>query len=129
MGFSLKKTFKKVSKAVTKTAKSFVNAGTDAVKSAARGDLGGLADAATRAATGGTISLGDKGGVLNANLTNQPKQTSDVPVATATEDADLLAYVNNLRSRKSRRSRASTDNTGGAYTDNNKLSNSTPLGV
>ena len=129
MGFSLKKTFKKVAKAVTKTAKSFVTAGTDAVKSAARGDLGGLADAAARAASGGTISLGDKGGVLNANLTNQPKQTSDVPVVTATEDADLLAYVNNLRSRKSRRSRASTDNTGGAYTDNNKLSNSTPLGV
>ncbi len=129
MGFSLKKTFKKVAKAVTKTAKSFVSAQIDAVKSAARGDLGGLADAATRAATVGTISLGDKGGVLNANLTNQPKQTSDVPVATATEDADLLAYVNNLRSRKSRRSRASTNNTGGAYADNNKLSNSTPLGV
>ncbi len=126
MGFNVGKVFKKAVKAVTKTAKSFVTVPTDALKAVAKGDLGGLADAAARAASAGTISLGDKG-VLNANMTNQPKQASDA--VAQSDDDSLLAYVSALRTRKARRNRASTDNTGGTYADGNKLSGSTPLGV
>nr|DAJ09889.1 MAG TPA: virion assembly protein [Bacteriophage sp.] len=129
MGKSISKAFKSVTKAVTKTVKSFATAGTDAIKSIGRGDIAGLADAATRAASGGTISLGDKG-VLNAGLTNQPKQTTQVPAATQAEADGLLNYVADLRTRKSRRSRASTVNTDGSASSNgNKLSGTTALGV
>lgn len=136
------KAVKSVTKAVTKTvqkavkatgtaAKSFATAGFDGVKSLAKGDLGGVADAATRAASGGTISLGDKG-LLNANMTNKPKEAS-AAATTANTDLQtdgLLQYVSDLRSRKSRRSRASTNNTNGANsTDPNKLSGTTALGV
>lgn len=125
------KTVKKVAKTAGKAAKSFATAGVDGVKSLAQGDLGGVADAAARAASFGTISTGDKG-VLNANLTNKPKEVSD-PVITANADLQtdgLLQYVSDLRTRKSRRNRASTNNTGGANsTDPNKLSGTTALGV
>lgn len=125
------KAVKSVTKAVKKVTKSVVKAGTDGISSLLKGDLGGVADAAARAASFGTISTGDKG-VLNANLTNQPKEIS-TPVATANTDLQtdgLLQYVSDLRPRKSRRNRASTNNTGGANsTDPNKLSGTTVLGV
>lgn len=125
MGKSIKKAFK----SVTKVIKSVATAGTDAIKSIGRGDLGGLADAAARAASMGTVSLGDKG-VLNANLTNKPKDKTAVPIATQAEADGLLNYVSDLRTRKARRNRSSTNNTGGVNgTDGNKLSGTTALGV
>lgn len=125
------KTVKKAVKATGKAAKSFVKAPFDGTKALLKGDLGGVADAAARAASAGTISLGDKG-VLNANLTNQPKEVSDAaPAANTDLQTDgLLQYVSDVRPRKSRRNRASTNNTGGANsTDPNKLSGTTALGV
>jgi len=137
MGKSISKAFKSVTKAVKKvvktvgkTASSFATAGVDAVKSAAKGDLGGLADSMTRAATDGTVSLGDKGGVLNAGLTNKPKEVTQVVQSQQDEADGLLNYVSDLRARKQRRSRASTNNTDGSSSGNgNKLSGTTTLGV
>ncbi len=118
-----------ITKPIKKVVKSVVSAGTDAIKSVAKGDIGGLADAAARAASMGTISLGDKG-IVNANLTNQPKQLEQTPTAVQNEAEGLLDYVSDLRTRKARRSRSSTNNTGGASTtDGNKLSGTTALGV
>lgn len=129
MGKSISKAFKKVTKAVGKVAKSFVTTPTDALKALGRGDLGGLADAATRAVSYGTVSLGDKG-VLNAGITSKAKETNIVPIATQAEADGLLNYVSDLRTRKSRRNRASTNNTAGVNgTDGNKLSGTTALGV
>lgn len=129
MGKSIGKAFKSVTKAVSKVVKSVATAGTDAIKAVGRGDIGGLADAATRAASMGTVSLGDKG-LLNAGLTNKPKQLTQMPTAAQDEAEGLLNYVSDLKNRKSRRSRSSTNNTGGASTaDGNKLSGTTALGV
>lgn len=123
------KVVKAVTKPIKKVVKSVVSAGTDAIKSVAKGDIGGLADAATRAASMGTISLGDKG-LLNAGLTSQPKQLTQMPTAAQDEAEGLLNYVSDLKNRKSRRSRSSTNNTGGASAaDGNKLSGTTALGV
>lgn len=138
MGFSLKKVtksitkpIKKAVKAVGKAASSFATAGVDGVKAAAKGDLGGIADAATRAATYGTVSLGDKG-ILKANLTNQPKEIIQ-QVAAGNQQSEfdgLLAYVNEQRNRRAKRSRASTNNTNGSTAVNgNQLSGTTALGV
>lgn len=124
MGKSIKKAFKSVGKVF----KSVVKAPTDALKALGRGDIGGIADAATRAASMGTISLGDKG-LLNAGLTNKAKEISEVPTAVKTEADGLLNYVSDLHARKSRRNRASTNNTGGSSVDGNKLSGTTALGV
>lgn len=132
MGKSVSKTFKSVTKAVTKSVKSWASAPIDGVKAALKGDIGGIADAATRSATYGTVSLGDKGGLIKAGLTNEPKikQTTQIPAATQAEADGLLNYVADLRTRKSRRSRASTVNTDGSASSNgNKLSGTTALGV
>lgn len=124
----MSKVVKAVTKPVKKVVKSVVSAGTDAVSSLIKGDLGGVADAAVRGATMGTISLGDKG-IVNANLTNQPKlPTATTP--TQQEAEGLLNYVSDLRTRKARRNRASTVNTSGSTSsDANKLSGTTALGV
>lgn len=128
MGKSIKKAFKSVTKAVGKVIKSGISAPTDALKALGRGDIGGIADAATRVASWGTVSLGDKG-LLNAGLTNKAKEITEVPTAVKTEADGLLNYVSDLHARKSRRNRASTNNTGGSSVDGNKLSGTTALGV
>lgn len=135
MGFSFKKVtksitkpIKKAVKSVGKAASSYVTAGIDGVKAAANGDLGGIADAATRAATYGTVSLGDKG-ILKANLTNQSGTTTQ-DINQQDESDGLLAYVNEQRNRKAKRNRASTNNTNGSVAVNgNQLSGTTALGV
>lgn len=122
----LGKTLKKAVKSVTKVAKSVVSAGTDAIKAAAKGDLTGLADAAARAASMGTISLKDKG-LLNANL--GVKQDTELPAVDNSYDG-LLAYVDGQRFRRAKRNRQSTNNTNGSNTvDGNRLSGTTALGV
>lgn len=124
----MSKVVKAITKPVKKVVKSIVSAGTDGVSSLIKGDLGGVADAAVRGATMGTISLGDKG-IVNANMTNQPKlPTATTP--TQQEAEGLLNYVSDLRTRKARRNRASTVNTSGSTSsDANKLSGTTALGV
>ena len=122
----LGKSLKKAVKSVAKVAKSVVSAGTDAIKSVAKGDLTGLADAAARAATMGTISLNDKG-LLNANL--GVKQDTELPTVDNSYDG-LLAYVDGQRFRRAKRNRQSTNNTNGSKTvDGNRLSGTTALGV
>ena len=121
------KVIKSVVKSVGKAVKSIASAGTDGISSLLKGDIGGVADAATRAVSMGTLSLGDKG-VINANLTNQPKLTSNS--VNESEPDGLMQYVSEAKTRKSRRSRASTNNTEGSMSGNaNKLSGTTSLGV
>lgn len=125
----MSKVVKAITKPVKKVVKSVVSAGTDAVSSLVKGDLGGVADAAVRGATMGTISLGDKG-IVNANLTNQPKLPTATTPTQQQETEGLLNYVSDLRTRKARRNRASTVNTSGSTSsDANKLSGTTALGV
>lgn len=124
------KAIKTVAKPVVKATKSFATAGVDAVKSVAKGDVNGLLDAGARAASGGTISLQGKNGVLNTGLLDTKVKTVNTPVNTDIETDGLLQYVSDLRTRKSRRNRASTNNTAGsASSDANKLSGTTALGV
>ncbi|MBQ8482430.1 MAG: hypothetical protein IJ532_08135 [Alphaproteobacteria bacterium] len=128
LGKSLKKAVKKVTKAVTKVVGSRVTAGIDAIKSVAKGDLTGVADAATRVASGGTISLKDKG-LLNANLGIE-QNVEAPPIQTEQPYDGLLAYVTDQRNRRAKRNRQSTNNTSGSNTvDGNKLSGTTALGV
>ena len=123
------KPIKSVVKSVSKAAKSVLTAGTDGVSSLLKGDIGGVADAAARAASMGTVSLGDKG-VVNLNLTNQPKLETAPVTQTEAKAEGLQQYVSDARSRKNRRSRSSTNNTDGSMTSNsNKLSGTTALGV
>lgn len=121
------KVIKSVVKSVGKVVKSGLTSGIDGVSSLLKGDIGGVADAVTRAGSLGTISLGDKG-IINANLTNQPKLTSNF--VNESEPDGLMQYVSEAKTRKSRRSRASTNNTDGSMSGNaNKLSGTTSLGV
>ena len=123
-------TVKAVTKPVTKVAKSFATAGVDAVKSVAKGDVNGLLDAGARAASGGTISLQGKNGIINTGLLDTKVKTTNTPVNTDIETDGLLQYVSDLRTRKSRRNRASTVNTDGSASNNlNKLGGTTALGV
>lgn len=125
LGKSLKKSVKKVTKAVTKVVNSRATAGIDAIKSVAKGDLIGVADAAVRVASGGTTSLKDKG-LLNANI--GVEQNVEAPPIQTTDS--LLAYVTDQRNRRAKRNRQSTNNTNGSNTvDGNKLSGTTALGV
>ena len=128
-GAKMGKVIKSVVKSVSKAAKSVLTAGTDGVSSLLKGDIGGVADAAARAASMGTVSLGDKG-VVNLNLTNQPKLETAPVTQTEAKAEGLQQYVSDARSRKNRRSRSSTNNTGGSMaSDANKLSGTTALGV
>lgn len=120
---------KAVTKTVTKAVKSATKASFDAVKSVAKGDVRGLLDAGARVASAGTISLQGKNGVVNTHLLDQVKTPSS-PVQNDIETDGLLQYVSDLRTRKSRRNRASTNNTDGSVASNpNKLSGTTALGV
>lgn len=133
------KAAKAVTKAVTSTVKSvaktatkaFVQPSIDVVKSVAKGDIKGVADAAARVASAGTISLKGDSGVLNTHLLDKEVKQPSTPVAQKDIETDgLLQYVSDLRTRKSRRNRASTNNTeGSASTNANKLSGTTALGV
>lgn len=60
--------------------KSWVSAPFDAVKSAAKGDIGGVLDAAARTASGGTLGK-KKGSILNAD------DLTGVTAANAAKDA------------------------------------------
>lgn len=126
---SVTKVVKKAVKATAKTAESFVKSPIDQAKSLAKGDLMGSLDAATRAVTGGIVSLEDKG-LLNANLNPKVKDASDPVQQTDTQTDGLLQYVSDLRTRKARRNRTSTNNTDGSASGSaNKLSGTTALGV
>lgn len=129
LGKSLKKAFKKATKAVTKTVKSVVTSGADAIKAVSKGDLTGLADAAVRMSSAGTISLKDKG-LLNAGL-GVEQQVEAPPTQTTEQPYDgLLAYVTDQRNRRAKRNRQSTNNTNGnTKVDGNRLSGTTALGV
>ncbi|MBR3676565.1 MAG: hypothetical protein IKN71_05480 [Alphaproteobacteria bacterium] len=128
LGKSLKKAFKKATKAVTKTVKSVVTSGTDAIKAVSKGDLTGLADAAVRMSSAGTISLKDKG-LLNAGL-GVEQQVEAPPTQTEQPYDGLLAYVTDQRNRRAKRNRQSTNNTNGnTKVDGNRLSGTTALGV
>lgn len=123
------KAVKKTVKTVGKTAKSFATAGFDGVKSLAKGDLGGVADAAIRASSGGTVSLQGKGGIINSSMLKTPQEQTLDTSGVEESPEGLLAYVDQQRNRRSKRSRQSTNNTNGAYSDSNKLSGTTALGV
>lgn len=124
------KAVKKTVKTVGKTAKSFATAGFDGVKSLAKGDLNGVADAAIRASSGGTVSLQGKGGIINSSMLKTPQeQVLNNSGVEEEKPEGLLAYVDSQRNRRAKRSRQSTNNTNGSYSDGNKLSGTTALGV
>ena len=159
MGFSLKKAVKSVTKAVTKpvtnVVKSTGKAGENYVSGAkhlVQGDISGaiskvgnVLENAGNVASYGTVDLtGRKDGFVNIDAdkyadaaygavkslvgANKVKDKSTAMTDTATDG--LLQYVSDLRTRKARRNRASTNNTAGsASSDANKLSGTTALGV
>lgn len=128
------KTVKSVAKAVTKTVKKVANVaaaplvGTvGAAKSLLSGDIDGATRNLIKSATAGIVDpTGTGGGIIN---TGKIKNASD-PVNSQNDYDQLLAYISDLRDRKARRNRGSTNNTDGANTssDYNKLSGTTLLG-
>ena len=155
MGKAAKAVTKTVSKAVKTVAKPVTNVVRNTgkiaenyvsgIKHMAQGDFKGALKKATNAleygagnATFGAVDFsGDKKGFINIDadkyadaLMGKVKSPSTPVSQTDIETDGLLQYVSDLRTRKSRRNRASTNNTGGANsTDPNKLSGTTALGV
>lgn len=161
MGFNVKKTFKKATKAVTKPIKNVIKStgkavenSVSAVKHLATGDVSGAISKvgnvwqnANNVASYGTVDLTGRGdGIINIDADKygdaaygavksligaNKEKTSSSPTQSTTNDWDSLdAYVADLRARKRRRSRASTNNiTSTASADTNKLSGTTALGV
>lgn len=158
MGKVAKSVTKAVTKTVKKAAdmgKNFVQSVGKAAETAvsgtaklATGDVSGALDKYGRTAinlanvsTGGSLDLsGRNNGVINMNtpeyyntaasLIKGTKSSGNTTTETDTETDGLLQYVSDLRTRKARRSRASTNNTsGGSTSDSNKLSGTTALGV
>lgn len=128
MGKSVKKIVKSVAKVVTAPIKAPIKAATSLLKGDIKGTLNGL----TEGATGGLVSLQGKDALINTKLLETPKviDTSNAVKQTDAETDGLLQYVSDLRTRKARRNRASTDNTGNSNnTSANKLSGVTALGV
>lgn len=137
-------------KATTNMVKSVGNAtgsAVGAVGSLAKGDVKGavrkVTDVAANAgniATMGSVDLtGRKNGFVNVNKEKyidsvigvNAEKTPEVKTSEIDAETDgLLQYVSDLRTRKSRRNRASTNNTDGNASGNvNKLSGTTALGV
>lgn len=160
MGKSIKKVTKAITKTVKAVAKPAVKATTNMVKSIgnatgsavgavgslAKGDVKGavrkVTDVAANAgniATMGSVDLtGRKNGFVNIDknkyvdsVIGVAKEKSAPAVSQTDLETDgLLQYVADLRTRKSRRNRASTNNTDGNASNNvNKLSGTTALGV
>lgn len=156
MGKAAKAVTKTVSKAVssaTKAVGSVVKSSGKAIESTvssakhlAQGDVKGavrkLTDVAANAgnvASMGTVDLtGRKQGVINIDknkyvdsVIGVAKEKSAPAVSQTDLETDgLLQYVADLRTRKSRRNRASTVNTDGSASNNlNKLGGTTALGV
>ena len=131
MGKAEKAVTKTVSKAVssaTKAVSNVVKAPVKTVTSLAKGDIKGVADGLTKTATFGTVGLQGKYAIVNTGILDKVKAT-DTPVTDIQTDG-LLQYVSDLRTRKARRNRASTNNTAGSVNgDANKLSGTTALGV
>ena len=157
---SITKSVKKAVNSATKATKNFVKSAgksvetsVSAVKHLAQGDVSGAISKIGKAAenmgntaTFGTADFtGRNDGMVNidadkyANAAygaikslvggNKVKDKS-TSVNTDIETDGLLQYVSDLRTRKSRRSRASTNNTDGSASNNtNKLSGTTALGV
>lgn len=148
------KAVKSVAKATTNSVKNVVvstgkglESSVSSVKHLAQGDVKGavrkLTDVAANAgnvASYGAVDLtGRKDGIINIDKNKyvdsvigvNKEKKEQTPTNTANADIDgLLQYVSDLRSRKARRSRASTNNTGGgSSSDTNKLSGITALGV
>lgn len=152
MGKAAKAVTKTVSKAVsgaTKAVGSVVKSSGKAIESTvssvkhlAQGDVKGavrkLTDVAANdvnVATMGAVDLtGRKQGIVNIDKNKYVDSVIGVAKEKSTpavsETDGLLQYVADLRTRKSRRNRASTVNTdGSAYNNLNKLGGTTALGV
>lgn len=104
MGFSIKKVVKSVIKPVSKAFYSFATAGTDAIKSIGRGDVGGILDAAARAASAGTLSISDKGLINPASVAKTLGMSNSSPmgitIAGATGIAKKKGLLSQLRQGK-----------------------------
>lgn len=128
------KAAKAVTKAVTKTVKKAVKVATSPIKgtigaatSLLSGDIDGAAKNLVKSASYGAVDLTGSGdGLINSG---KIKNASD-PINAQNDYDQLLAYISDLRDRKARRNRSSTNNTDGANTstDYNKLSGTTLLG-
>lgn len=155
MGKAAKAVTKTVSKAVSSATKAVgsvvkssgkaIESTVSSVKHLAQGDVKGavrkLTDVAANAgnvASMGTVDLtGRKQGVVNIDknkyvdsVIGVAKEKSASVSQTDLETDGLLQYVADLRTRKSRRNRASTVNTDGSASNNlNKLGGTTALGV
>ena len=136
-------------KAGTNVVKSVGNAtgsAVGAVGSLAKGDVKGAVRKATdvmanagNVVTGGSVDLtGRKNGFVNVNekkyvdniIGVNAEKTPEVKTSEIDAETDgLLQYVSDLRTRKSRRNRASTNITDGNSGNVNKLSGTTALGV
>ena len=155
MGKAAKAVTKTVSKVVKTAAKPVTNVVRNTgkiaenyvsgIKHMAQGDFKGALKKATNAleygagnVTAGTVDFsGDKKGFINidadkyADTLMGKVKTPSTPVSQTDLETDgLLQYVADLRTRKSRRNRASTVNTDGSASNNlNKLGGTTALGV
>lgn len=155
MGKAAKAVTKTVSKAVSSATKAVgsvvkssgkaIESTVSSVKHLAQGDVKGavrkLTDVAANAgnvASMGTVDLtGRKQGIVNIDknkyvdsVIGVAKEKSAPVSQTDLETDGLLQYVADLRTRKSRRNRASTVNTDGSASNNlNKLGGTTALGV
>lgn len=146
------KAVKSVAKATTNSVKNVVvstgkglESSVSSVKHLAQGDVKGAVRKLTdgvanygNIASYGMVDLtGRKDGIINIDKNKyvdsvigvNKVKTPSTPVDTNTEIDGLLQYVSDLRSRKARRNRASTNNTDGTSSNTNKLSGITALGV
>lgn len=85
-----------------KAVKAVVNAPVKAVKSIAKGDIAGVANAAVNAATFGTVSVNDKSGVVDVakttsdvlgQITGTTALTNAIEEAQATQEAQANALI------------------------------------
>lgn len=118
MGFSVKKIVKKVTKAINKAGKSFITAGTDAVKSIGRGDVGGILDAAARAASAGTLSLSTKGIINPASVAKNLGMSISAPEGVAT--TGILAGISKKKGLLSQLRQGKGGEGGGSFTSTAK---------
>lgn len=114
----IKKTVKKATKAITKAGTSFVTAGTDAIKSIGKGDVGGILDAAARATSAGILSFSDKGLINPTSAAKTLGMSTSSPGGVAT--TGMVAGISKKKGLLSQLRQRKGGEGGGSFTSTAK---------